>query len=493
VLLGVFQKRKNVINYFFIHIFIIVKEDKDDKLFTPSPTKYEIKLKSGSPKWTINGMSRKSHSRKPKTPGCGRYEYKTYIGEGPKYSFGYLHGEENNKENEEKKLPYKKFEVPGPGFYTIEDKNTGPKYSMYSRNHDSNKNIRKIKTAKSQVPGVGKYEIRKEINADSQSFTFSHGLRTNLVLNETALKYPEPGKYDIDFKFVCTTTPSWSFAQEVRFPYMKTKNPNRKVDKFPGPGTYSTKQYIGTEGPFFTFSKLPEGHELLDKDEMKKSKEFPSVGKYINDIRYIADYPFYTISKRLKNKKTESDKGSIKNLGPIYNPNKDFSSTLTQSPKWSWSLSKVPKDEDSNQNDSKKNKTIIPGPGEYNYKGGTIPQGPKFTMRKILKNIKIMNFPGPGEYNIRKEQNKNDGYSIGKETRGEDLRLKVKENLPGPGKYTIKDVDLVKCFTFSKSKKLANKKDTVPGPGSYKIPSSFNYINSMTREKGAYNPRFKYI
>ena len=493
MLLGVFQKRKNVINYFFIHIFIIVKEDKDDKLFTPSPTKYEIKLKSGSPKWTINGMSRKSHSRKPKTPGCGRYEYKSYIGEGPKYSFGYLHGEENNKENEEKKLPYKKFEVPGPGFYTIEDKNTGPKYSMYSRNHDSNKNIRKIKTAKSQVPGVGKYEIRKEINADSQSFTFSHGLRTNLVLNETALKYPEPGKYDIDFKFVCTTTPSWSFAQEVRFPYMKTKNPNRKVDKFPGPGTYSTKQYIGTEGPFFTFSKLPEGHELLDKDEMKKSKEFPSVGKYINDIRYIADYPFYTISKRLKNKKTESDKGSIKNLGPIYNPNKDFSSTLTQSPKWSWSLSKVPKDEDPNQNDSKKNKTIIPGPGEYNYKGGTIPQGPKFTMRKILKNIKIMNFPGPGEYNIRKEQNKNEGYSMGKETRGEDLRLKVKENLPGPGKYTIKDVDLVKCFTFSKSKKLANKKDTVPGPGSYKIPSSFNYINSMTREKGAYNPRFKYI
>ena len=53
-------------------------------------------------------MSRKSHSRKPKTPGCGRYEYKTYIGEGPKYSFGYLHSEENNKENEEKKLPYKK-------------------------------------------------------------------------------------------------------------------------------------------------------------------------------------------------------------------------------------------------------------------------------------------------------------------------------------------------------------------------------------------------
>ena len=56
-----------------------------------------------------------------------------------------------------------------------------------------------------------------------------------------------------------------------------------------------------------------------------------------------------------------------------------------------------------------------------------------------------------------------------------------------------KEIDLVKCFTFSKSKKLANKRDSFPGPGSYKIPSSFNYISNMTREKGAYNPRFKYI
>ena len=44
-----------------------------------------------------------------------------------------------------------------------------------------------------------------------------------------------------------------------------------------------------------------------------------------------------------------------------------------------------------------------------------------------------------------------------------------------------------------KYSKLNNRKDSFPGPGSYKIPSSFNYISNMTREKGAYNPRFKYI
>ena len=207
-------------------------------------------------------MSRKSYPKKPKTPGCGRYEYKSYIGEGPKYSFGIIHTEENNKEKEkeEKKLPYKKFEVPGTGFYTIEDKNTGPKYSMYSRNHDSSKNLRKIKTAKFQVPGVGKYELRKDITANSQSFKFSQGSRKNLILNETALKYPEPGKYDIDFKLICSTTPSWTFPHEVRFPYMKSKNPNKKIDKYPAPGTYNSKEYFGNEGPFYKFYKLSEGH-----------------------------------------------------------------------------------------------------------------------------------------------------------------------------------------------------------------------------------------
>ena len=73
--------------------------------------------------------------------------------------------------------------------------------------------------------------LRKDITANSQSFKFSQGSRKNIILNETALKYPEPGKYDIDFKLICSTTPSWTFPHEVRFPYMKSKNPNKKIDK----------------------------------------------------------------------------------------------------------------------------------------------------------------------------------------------------------------------------------------------------------------------
>ena len=366
---------------------------------------------------------------------------------------------------------------------------------MYSRNHDSSKKLRKIKTQKFETPGVGKYELRKEIDADNPSYKFSQSQRNNLVLNETALKYPEPGKYDIDYKYICTTTPSWTFNHEPRFAYLKTENPKAKKSKFPGPGTYNIREYIGTEGPFFTFSKLPEGHELLDPDEIKKSKKFPSVGKYLKDISYISDFPFYTFPKKSKDKKDNDDKGRTESPGFIYNPNKEISSTLPKSPKWSWALSKVNRDEEAPIKDSKKKKIITPGPGQYNYKGDNIPQGPKFTIRQLLKGIKIVNFPGPGEYNIQKEK-KSDlglGYSLGKETRGEDLRIVEKENIPGPGKYTVKDVDLVKCFTFSRSKRGLQRKDSFPGPGSYKIPSSFNYINNMTREKGAFNPRFKFI
>ena len=116
MLLGLFQKEKNV-TYNNLFIFYIVKEDKDDKLFTPSPNQYEIKLKSGSPRWTINGIKRKSLIKKSKTPGCGRYEYKTYIGEGPKYSFGRVHPVENQeKDHEEKKQIIKNLKFQGLDF-----------------------------------------------------------------------------------------------------------------------------------------------------------------------------------------------------------------------------------------------------------------------------------------------------------------------------------------------------------------------------------------
>lgn len=466
-----------------------MKLEKDDRLFTPGPTKYNVELKAENPKWTISGIKRRSNFKKPKTPGCGRYEYRSYIGEGPKYSFGKVFGSQNNEKAIKKE---KKFEVPGPGFYQVKDADNGPKYSMYSRNHDSKKNLFKIKIKKNEVPGVGKYEIRKDNSLDVPCFKFDKGERNNLVINESALKYPGPNKYSVDFKFSSTTTPSWSFGHDERFPYMKSSHKRALKLDVPGPGAYKTKDYMGTEGPFYTFSKMNENHIVLDKDELKKLRQFPSVGKYMNNIAYSSDQPLYTFP-HMKIKKDINDKEENSSPGPgKYNPNNEVSSTKPKEPIWTWSSSKVNRDEDAKIKESKKIKIITPGPGSYDNKNGTIPQGPQYTMRSVIKKIKIIESPGPGQYNITK---KSEGpfYTISKGQRNEELKRAEKDDYPGPGRYTVKDVDLVKCFTISKNEKVIKRKDSFPGPGSYRIPSSFDYINNMARDRGSFDPRFRYI
>ena len=174
----------------------------------------------------------------------------------------------------------------------------------------------------------------------------------------------------------------------------------------------------------------------------------------MSSIRYLSDLPFYTFSN-IKNKLETSDKGRISSPGPgNYNPNKEISSTLPKGPQWSWSLSRVNRDEDAKVEGSKKIHIKTPGPGYYENKIGKIPQGPQYTMSKLLKKIKIIDFPGPGEYNIATDiKTGGPEYSISKEKKCDDLKQVLKDNYPGPGSYQIKDVELVKCFTISKSEK----------------------------------------
>lgn len=463
-----------------------MKQEKDDKLFTPGPTQYNVELKPENPQWTINATKRSTNLKKPKTPGCGSYEYKTYIGEGPKFSFGPVNPS-SVSDNENKKN--KKNEEQGPGFYSIIDTNTGPKYSMYAKNYDYKKELQK----KSEVPGVGQYELRKVNSFDIPCFRFDKSERKNLDINEDALKYPGPEKYYINYNANCTSTPKWSFNLDERFPYRKEKNKFCiKVDT-PGPGAYKTRIYIGTEGPFYSFSRMKDNHIVLDDDEIKKIKEFPSVGKYIESIQYLPDLPSYTFSN-LKSKNELSDKGHIITPGPgNYEPNKEVSSTFPKGPQWSWSLSKVNRDEDVPIKGSKKLHIITPGPGYYEDKIGKIPQGPQITMSPTFPKVKVLDFPGPGEYNVIDKTSGSPEYTISKGKRDEEYKRVAKDNYPGPGAYQIKDTDLAKCFTISKNKRRSKKKDSFPGPGSYRIPTSFDYINNMTRDKGAFDSKFRYI
>ena len=60
-----------------------MKPDNVDILFTPSPGKYNANdLSIKSPSWKIGQTKRILTHVFQKTPGCGKYEYKSFIGEG---------------------------------------------------------------------------------------------------------------------------------------------------------------------------------------------------------------------------------------------------------------------------------------------------------------------------------------------------------------------------------------------------------------------------
>ena len=81
-----------------------------------------------------------------------------------------------------------------------------------------------------------------------------------------------------------------------------------------------------------------------------------------------------------------------------------------------------------------------------------------------------------------------------------DLISSIKrQNYPSPAAYRISDSKSAVNIYFSKSNNepykdiKATKKDKLPGPGSYKIPTSFDNINSVTRSKGVFDPTFKFV
>ena len=55
-------------------------------------------------------------------------------------------------------------------------------------------------------------------------------------------------------------------------------------------------------------------------------------------------------------------------------------------------------------------------------------------------------------------------------------------------------MNLTKTYiTFPKDKKFKGNLFNTPGPGAYKIPTAFDYISNMSREKGVWDPNFRYV
>lgn len=315
--------------------------------------------------------------------------------------------------------------------------------------------------------------------------------REDLSLNYKAMGYPGPNKYQYDYQGQSSKTPKWTFSKSERF---KTKPKSAFVRRLnvPGPGSYQTQTFIGKDGPIYSFTKDKFNHaDAADEAMFKKTKNYPCPGSYSKKTPYVSDTPIYSMSK-LERPKTATDKQLLSFPGPDqYNPDKI--STMKKDPVWS--MGKANRDEDAIVPKSKKKRVMTPGPGHYNIKNGNIGEAPAYTMAKKLNKKQKEGNPGPGEYNIVMCHYENEPkYSIGKEKRKDDKIYRIeKDNFPGPNKYTIKDDKSNIMINFTRDKRYKDAKFIVPGPGKYKIPTAFDYISDYTRQKGIFDPTFKYV
>ena len=338
-------------------------------------------------------------------------------------------------------------------------------------------------------PPVGAYQLRKDSDLDVPSFKFDTEKRNNLELNELNKKYPGPGAYNNPYKLENNGS-QWTFSQSPRFVRVKPRNPKVVRIKIPGPGSYDFQTYIGKEGPKYTFTKVKYNHsDDVDESLKQKNIKYPSPASYNKKIDFISDQPKYSIPK------FDISKIKIKSISPgpgHYNPNTDINSIFKKIT--SCIITKARRDEDEVKNPNYQ-KLIVPGPGKYDIQNGVFPQGPKYTIsRSIRKKMKLKDIPGPGEYDANTSlRNREPLYSIGRGLRDDDLKIIKKNNYPGPGTYHTEEANTSPKYSFPKNKFVAHKKFEVPGPGFYKIPTSFDNVNDLTRHSGAFDPNFKYV
>jgi hypothetical protein len=380
-----------------------------------------------------------------------------------------------------------KTNVPGPGQYNPKDSSGTPKYTIGERHHP--KEIKGL--FKLNVPGVGKYELRKDLIAPC--FKMDQEKRINLNMNHNALKNPGPNKYNP--QNIESTTPKWTFSKTERFGNKKPKSAFVRRLNVPGPGSYKEKTYVGNEGPHFTFNKDIYNHaDAFDEFMSKNKKNYPSPHSYFQNRIYVADTPTYSIAPLRNNKGKNSDKYLLTTPGPQkYHPNKYVSSTMRHFP--IWTMGKA--DDEKKKGKNKKIKRVqTPGPGHYTFKNGNLPDGPKYSMgQKFKKKKKELIFPGPGKYEVVSVQFPTEPkFSFGKEERKDDkLKIITKDDFPGPNKYKQGDSKFNNVGNFTRDKRYKEQKNVTPGPGQYKIPTAFDYIADYTRQGGNFNPIYKYV
>lgn len=165
-------------------------------------------------------------------------------------------------------------DIPGPGAYVPTGNTTGPKYQMTGKNlvekvknegpgpgqyqastaslltdlspyWSFGKDTKSHKMGDSDIPGPGKYEVRKGFEGKGTSFG-----RENRTYNSQSTASPGPGAYQPSFQ----TDRKAGASLTSRHPFRST------WDSIPGPGAYNLSRELGSDKGF-SLSRATRAHQ----------------------------------------------------------------------------------------------------------------------------------------------------------------------------------------------------------------------------------------
>ena len=452
-------------------------EQIDPSKLSPGPGQYNLEKDNDKPKYSF-GREDRSQSTIDEVPGPGQYPYKSSVGEGAKITIG-------------EKLPFdptakeQKY-MPGPGQYNVRSGPDGPLYSIGTSqrqdmvkktdgpgpadygpddlNKHRNKNPewkigtgqrKELSDADKDIPGAGKYYKPEQPKGPYYSITSKGKMTSDIKDNgvpasnsylpnlkdlrkapaytftkdkldkddDPTKENPGPGSYNLEKE---NDKPKYGFGSSVRDPI----GPN---DGTPGPGQYPYKSSVG-EG-----AKITIGEKLPYDPTTKELEQIPGPGNY--KLKDGPNGPLYSIGTSQRQELAKKTDGP----GPAgYTLDKGTKATKNKNPEWKIGTGER-KDLASGDKD-------VPGAGEY-YKPEQ-PKGPHYSITgkgKMTSDVKNNGVPASNTYDIEKAtagKKKNPSWKIGTSKRDDEVKKKVKENVPGPGTYEQEDKTKIKHPEF---------------------------------------------
>lgn len=310
-----------------------------DSLLTPGPGTYEIKSTAvEGPKFSMPGRS--SSKKLDNMPGPGHYDHSQTEQNVRERAPAYKIGTEARTERPQSAY------VPGPGTYSVDKKDLGPKWGFGSQSRD---NIFKI-----EVPGPGTYNMPSSQSNRGFSMT---GRKPDSPKDQN----PGPGAYNP--APVRPKSPNWTLGKSP-------KGESRNNSMAPGPGAYNIKSELNSSAPVFGTST---------RGPLNGSINTPGPGQYNENFKNTG--PAYSMRPKTATKNASSVPGPGQ-----YNPSASCGN-------FSWTIGKEAK----GLNLAQEKKRAAPGPGQYNVTKGL--GGPKWGFGSSGRNNAKKDFtPGPGAY-----------------------------------------------------------------------------------------------